>query len=222
MKKLLIVAVMFSAALVSCQSNKNIKSFTEKDSLSYAIGTDYGMHAKGLDSTMNVAVIAAAIRDAINNKSQMTREQAYDFLNNYFSVVLPARNKAEAEAYLADVEANNPDVKKTESGLLYEIIDEGDMSVKAVNDADQVVVKYVGTLKNGTEFDKNDSLALALNRVIPAWTEGMKLVGKGGHITLWVPAELGYGERGSGPIPGNSALKFEIDLLDVIPATPAE
>jgi FKBP-type peptidyl-prolyl cis-trans isomerase len=222
MKKLLIVAVMFSAALVSCQSNKSIKNFTEKDSLSYAIGTDYGTHAKRLDSTMNVAVIAEAIRDVIANKSQMTQEEAYAFLNDYFMVRVPARNKAEAAAFLADVEAKNPNVKKTESGLLYEILDEGDLNVKAVNDADQVKVNYKGTLPNGTVFDQNDSISFALNRVIKGWTEGMKLVGKGGQIVLWVPAELGYGERAQGQIPANSALKFEVDLLDVIPAEPAK
>ncbi|MDR0907409.1 MAG: FKBP-type peptidyl-prolyl cis-trans isomerase [Rikenellaceae bacterium] len=222
MKKLLIVAVIFSAALVSCQSNKSIKSFTQIDSVSYAIGTFYGDNTKRLDSTMNVAVIAQAIGDVIANKPQMTQEQANDYLNNYFMVVVPARNKAEAIAYLAEIEAKNPNVKKTESGLLYEIIDEGDMSVRATNDADQVKVNYRGTLKNGTEFDKNDSISFALNRVIPGWTEGMKLVGKGGHIILWVPAELGYGEGARGPIPANAALKFEVDLLDVIPATPAE
>ncbi|MDR0907473.1 MAG: FKBP-type peptidyl-prolyl cis-trans isomerase [Rikenellaceae bacterium] len=222
MKKLLIIAVVFTVAMVSCQSNKSIKNFTEKDSLSYAIGSDYGAHAKNLDSTMNVAIIAEAIRDVIAGKGQMTQEEAYAFLNEYFSVRVPARNRAEAEAYLADVEAKNPNVKKTDSGLLYEITDEGDMAVRATADADQVKVNYKGTLANGTEFDANDSITFALNRVIPGWSEGMKLVGKGGHIILWVPSQLGYGERAQGTIPANSALKFEVDLLDVIPATPAE
>jgi FKBP-type peptidyl-prolyl cis-trans isomerase len=222
MKKLLIVAVVCAVAMVSCKGTvKSIKSFTENDSLSYAIGSDYGAHAKRLDSTMNVAIIAEAIRDVLNNKPKMTQEEAYAFLNDYFSVRVPARNKAEAEAFLADVEAKNPNVKKTDTGLLYEIIDEGDMNTKAVNDADQVMVNYKGTLANGNVFDQNDSISFALNRVIPGWSEGMKLVGKGGHIILWVPSELGYGERGQGQIPANSALKFEVDLLDVIPA-PAE
>lgn len=222
MKKLLIVAVIFSAAMVSCKGTKNIKSFNEKDSLSYAIGIDYGTHAKRLDSTMNVAVIAAAIQDVINNKPQMTQEEAYDFLNDYFMVRLPAKNKAEADAFLADVEKKNPNIKKSDSGLLYEILDEGDMNTRALNDADQVMVNYKGTLKDGTVFDQNDSIKFALNRVIKGWTEGMKLVGKGGQIILWVPAELGYGDRAQGQIPANAALKFEVDLLDVIPADSAE
>ena len=50
----------------------------------------------------------------------------------------------------------------------------------------------------------------------------MKLIGKGGKITLWIPSELAYGERGAGQLIGpNSALRFDVELLDVIPAAPA-
>ena len=222
MKKLLIVAVIFAAAFVSCKSSKNIKSFSEKDSLAYAWGLDYGTHAKMVDSTMNANIIAQAIIDVMKGKNSMTIDQANDFRNEYYTLRLPVRQKAEAQEYLDDVKAKNPNIKVTDSGLMYEIIDEGDMSVKATDSADEVLVNYKGTLKDGTVFDQNDSLKFALNRVIKGWTEGMKLVGKGGEIILWVPSDLGYGERGSGQIPANSALKFEVTLLDVIPVAPAE
>jgi FKBP-type peptidyl-prolyl cis-trans isomerase len=176
----------------------------------------------GADSTlMNASVIYAAIRDVMAGKPQMTQDEAFAFLNEWFSVRIPAKNRAEAQAWLDDVKAKNPNIKVTESGLMYEIINEGDLSVRAVEDADEVIVNYKGELKDGTIFDQNDSLKFALNRVIPGWTEGMKLVGKGGEIVLYVPSELGYGERPSGQIPANSALKFNITLLDVVPAAPA-
>ncbi len=222
MKKLLIVAVIFCAAFASCQGSKNIKSFTTKDSLAYAMGVDYGSHAKRMDSTISASVIYAAIRDVLANKPQLTQEEAYAFLNEWFSVRVPAQNRAESQKWLDEVKAKNPNIKVTESGLMYEIIDEGDASVKATEDADQVMVNYKGTLKDGNQFDANDSITFALNRVIRGWTEGMKLVGKGGTVHLWIPSDMAYGERGSGTIPPNSALKFEVDLLDVIPATPAE
>lgn len=222
MKKLLIVAVIFAAAFVSCKSSKNIKSFSEKDSLAYAWGIDYGTHAKMVDSTMNPHIVAQALIDVMKGKAGMTIDEANDFRNEYYVVRQPARQKAESAAFLEDVKAKNPNVKVTESGLMYEIIDEGDMSVKAVENADEVLVNYKGTLKDGTVFDQNDSLKFPLNRVIKGWTEGMKLVGKGGEIILWVPSELGYGDRPSGQIPANSALKFEVTLLDVIPAAPQE
>jgi FKBP-type peptidyl-prolyl cis-trans isomerase len=225
MKKLMIVAVALSAAFASCQGSKSIKSFSDVDSLSYAIGMDIALNSgvrSVQDSSLNVNLLNAAFRDVWAKKEQMTPEAAQAFINEWFQVREPARVKAEGAAWLEEVKAGNPNVQTTESGLLYEIISMGDESMKAVSDEDQVVATYVGTLKDGTQFDKNDSIPFALNRVIKGWTEGMKLIGKGGEMVLWVPAELGYGAGARGPIPANSALKFEIKLLDVIPATPAE
>ncbi len=223
MKKLLIVAMVFAAALASCQGSKNIKSFTTTDSLSYALGTDYGNHAINMDTTalnnaLDVSMVMAGFRDVMAKKGQMTQEEAFAFLNEWFSVRIPAQNALENQEWLDKVKADNKNIQELPSGLLYEIVNEGDASVKAIDDADQVMVNYKGTLKNGNVFDQNDSISFPLNRVIPAWTEGMKLVGKGGDIILWVPAHLGYGDRPAGSIPANSALKFEVKLLDVIPA----
>ncbi len=230
MKKLLIVAVIFSVALVSCKGSKSIKNFSEMDSLAYAWGMDYGSHARMVDTTMNVPlnamnarIIAQAIIDAMNDKTEMTIEQANEFRQEYYTVRVPDRQKAEARAYLDDIKDKNPNVKITDSGLMYEIIDEGDMSVRAIEDADEVLVKYRGELKDGTVFDRNEEgWRTPLNRVIKGWTEGVKLIGKGGEIVLWIPSELAYGDRPQRQIPANSALKFNVTLLDVIPATPAE
>jgi FKBP-type peptidyl-prolyl cis-trans isomerase len=223
MKKLLIAAVVFCAALASCQGSKSVKSFSDIDSLSYAIGMDIVLNSgvRGVqDSTLNVNALAQAFRDVWVGKEQMTREDAQAFISEWFQVREPARQKAESTAWLEEVKAGNSNIQTTASGLMYEIINPGDESVKALNDADQVVASYRGTLKDGTEFDKNDSIPFALNRVIPGWTEGMKLIGKGGEMVLWVPAELGYGASSRGLIPANAALKFEVKLLDVIPAAP--
>lgn len=221
MKKLLTVAVIFGAAFASCQGSKNLKSFTTLDSVSYAIGIDFGSNIKRLDSTLvkiDPAIFQGAINEVLNGKAQMTVDAAYAFLNEYFQVRKPALDKAEGQAWLDKVKADNPNIQTTASGLMYEIINAGDEAVKATSDADQVLVNYALSLKDGKEVQRNDSISFALNGVIPAWTEGMKLVGKGGEITLWVPSELGYGPQGSGPIPANSALKFDIKLLNVIPA----
>jgi FKBP-type peptidyl-prolyl cis-trans isomerase FkpA len=63
---------------------------------------------------------------------------------------------------------------------------------------------------------KDSPIEFPLEKVIKGWTEGMKLVGKGGRISLWIPAELAYGERGAGQDIGpNEALYFDVELLDV-------
>ena len=67
------------------------------------------------------------------------------------------------------------------------------------------------------QVNKDNPIEFPLNRVIKGWTEGMKLVGKGGRITLWIPSELAYGEYGSGQNIGpNQALRFDVELLEVI------
>ena len=66
------------------------------------------------------------------------------------------------------------------------------------------------------EAGKDSPIEFALNQVIKGWTEGMKFIGKGGKIVLWIPASLAYGEKGAGDNIGpNEALYFDIELLDV-------
>ncbi|MDR2882790.1 MAG: FKBP-type peptidyl-prolyl cis-trans isomerase [Alistipes sp.] len=220
MKKAIIPAVAFCAALVSCQGSKSMKSYTVVDSVSYAVGVDLvnQFQLKAFQDSMLIGdVLATAVRDVFDGKAQMTPEVASAFLNEYFNVRKPALDKAESMKWLEEVKTSNPNIQTTESGLMYEIINAGDPAVKAVNDADQVVVKYRGTYQDGTEFDANENATLPLNGVIAAWTEGMKLVGKGGEIILWANPDLAYALQGN-----MRAMKFEITLHDVIPATPAE
>lgn len=225
MKNFFILAAVIAVALSSCNSaGKSLK--TEQDSLAYAVGLDLGTYIKNMDSTMNVDIVSAAIKDVLNNKQAMDQEAAYAFMREYFMVRKPAKEKQASEDYLAKIEKENKNIQKTESGLMYEIVNPGS-DVKAVNDADVVKVVYEGKLKDGKVFDsskeRGDTAEFALNRVIKGWGEGMKLVGKGGKIKLWVPAELGYGEQGAGQSIGpNQALFFEVDLIDVVPATETE
>lgn len=218
---------MLGMVFVSCGTAGSKKMVTEMDSVSYAYSSlQFAPNIAYLDTmeNLNVDLIIQAIRDAVAGKSKMTPEDANAFLNDYFSVRLPARALKESEEFLAEIESREG-VVKTESGLLYEIIEAG--GDKPTNDADTVKVLYTGTLPDGTVFDstanRNDEPAtFPLNGVISAWTEGMKLVGKGGKIKLYAPASLAYGERGTQGIQPNQALVFEVELLDIMPAAPAE
>ena len=134
-----------------------------------------------------------------------------------------AVNARESEAWLAEI-AQQEGIQKTESGILYRIDRKGDDKVKATKDTDRVMVNYEGKLKSGEVFDssyeRKTPITFGLNQVIKGWTEGMKLVGKGGKITLWIPSELAYGEKGAGrgsEIGPNMALQFTVELLEVNP-----
>ncbi|MFG0263684.1 MAG: FKBP-type peptidyl-prolyl cis-trans isomerase [Rhodopirellula sp. JB055] len=106
----------------------------------------------------------------------------------------------------------------TESGLKYRILRVG--SGDKPGPESFVTVDYVGWLDSGREFDssynRREATDFNLSSVIPAWTEGVQLVGEGGMIELEVPPELGYGAMGSPPtIPPNATLHFKVELHDV-------
>lgn len=106
----------------------------------------------------------------------------------------------------------------TASGLKYKITQKG-TGIKAEKGS-TVAVHYVGTLLNGTKFDSSRdrgqpyAFKLGKRLVIPGWEEGIALLHVGDKAILTVPPQLGYGERGGGPIPPNSTLIFEVELMN--------
>ncbi len=221
MKKLLVLAAAAAMVLSSCcnSGSRNLKN--EDDSLAYCVGVDLGSYVKNMDSTINIDIVTAAIRDVMAGKQKIKQEEYMAFLQEYFTVRKPAKDKAKSQAFLDKIEKDTKGIQKTASGLLYVVENPGN-DVMATSDNDQVRVLYKGMLPNGTVFDSSemhgDTAQFALNGVIRGWTEGMKLVGEGGKIKLWVPSDLAYGDRGMGQIPPSQALVFEVELVKVIPA----
>ncbi len=80
---------------------------------------------------------------------------------------------------------------------------------------DYVLVNYIGYLAaNGTVFDQNVSQAFSTGAVIKGFSEGLLLMNKGSVWRFCIPAAQGYGPQGSGPIPANSDLVFQVELID--------
>jgi len=128
----------------------------------------------------------------------------------------PMSNKEAAEAFM-QANAVKPNVIQTESGLQYTVIESGSGSTPKL--ADTVSAHYAGRLLDGSEFDssysRGEPLTIPVGGVIKGWTEALLMMKEGDKWTLFVPPELGYGERGVGPIPANSALIFDIELVEV-------
>lgn len=78
-----------------------------------------------------------------------------------------------------------------------------------------VLVNYIGYLAaSGAVFDQNMQTPMPVGQVIPGFSQGLQLLAKGGIARLCIPASLGYGAQASGPIPANSDLVFQVELLD--------
>ena len=115
--------------------------------------------------------------------------------------------------FLAD---NNINAIRHLSGLYYQILEPGSGTVTYSANT-QVLAKYTGRLLNGSVFDQTTTqpLAFRLGDVIVGWQVGVPLIKKGGKIRLFIPSAYGYGRDGSGPIPSNAVLDFDIELVDV-------
>ncbi len=222
---------------------KTAKDFTPSratvDSVSYLVGIQYGQFLKNYDfGELNWNQIKKGMDDFVKAKGnpgdpdfvkqfKVNPEDMNRLFNDYLENRQNRKMLANKEAGDKFLAANKKKegVLETESGLQYKILDPGS-DVKPTNDQDTVWVRYKGTLLDGTVFDEvtpdKDSIRFVLGRVIKGWTEGMKLIGEGGKVKLFIPSDLAYGERAPREIGPNQTLVFDVDLLKVLPyAEPA-
>lgn len=125
----------------------------------------------------------------------------------------------------ATSEPEQPTGKKVTlpSGVEYQELEIGDGDVVAAGD--RVVAHATGTLTDGTKFwsshdgaDKPIPFTLINpGGVIQGWVDGVPGMKVGGKRKLWIPAKLGYGARGKGPIPPNSDLVFVVEIVSIVP-----
>ena len=127
-----------------------------------------------------------------------------------------AEQIAAGEAFLAENKTKDG-VVTLPSGLQYKIIKEGTGAVPT--EKDRVKVHYVGTLIDGEQFDssveRDEPAVFGVTQVIKGWTEALLLMPVGSKWMIYVPSDLAYGSRDTGPIKPYSTLIFEIELLDI-------
>lgn len=121
--------------------------------------------------------------------------------------------------YWKDNDIDSTDIVRTESGLYYQRLIEG--SGAAVEVGKKVSIHYKGYLLNNKQFDgsydRNEPLeyTVGVQRLISGWEEGSQMMQQGEKARLYVPSHLGYGPYQTGPIPPNSVLIFELEVLSV-------
>ena len=160
---------------------------------------------------------------ALGKPTTLTPDSAMKVVEQQFNY----QQETYKQANLAWLEANKKlkGVKTLPSGLQYRVLTEGHGPV--ASDSTEVEVHYEGSLIDGTVFDssykRNAPATFRPNQVIAGWKEALTMMPEGSVWNLYIPAKLGYGERGSGQnIPGNSTLIFKVEVIKVkTAATPA-
>ncbi len=195
---------------------------SEDDKIFYSIGMMAGMGISEFELTEEeFAWVARGVADAALGREALANPDDYmPQIQEIFSARKARANAAEAaaSAEFLDREAAAEGAVRSDSGMIMQVLVEGDGAQP--KPTDEVKVHYHGTLRDGTVFDssvdRGTPAQFPLDRVIPCWTEAVTQMKVGGKSRIICPASIAYGSRGMGAIPGDAALVFEVELLDII------
>ncbi|WP_191602260.1 FKBP-type peptidyl-prolyl cis-trans isomerase [Marinomonas algicola] len=229
MKKTLIAALVLSSTTFSYadSADSSLTLESKEQRLGYSVGSMFGGRM-GQDFTdLDLETFIKGFKDAYAGKELALTEAEITESIQMFQQEKLAEAQREQEKLAAEASAKNAEwfaelekmdgVMKTESGLMYKAITQGEGAAPV--ETDVVKVNYEGSLVDGTVFDssyeRGEPISFPLNQVIPGWTEGLQLMTVGSKYELYIPSDLAYGPGGTGPIPPNAPLKFVVELLDI-------
>ncbi len=203
----------------------------DKDKLSYFIGMSVGNSIKKQELTVDVDTIAIALKDVISGGKTRYTDAEFSEIGRQLQGALRAKamaerqveqakmekegaeNKVKGEAFLAK-NATDPGVKTLTNGLQYKVIRDGTGPMPGPHDT--VTVSYKGSFIDGKVFDENNNFTTPVTgRTIKAMARDSAIDEGGFHcLQVFIPADLGYGQRGSPPkIAPNATLVFDMELL---------
>lgn len=193
------------------------ESAEEREHISREVGRELGYTFSKMPYHLQAYWFAKGIIDATQPDNISNKPYVEAYLNYYHEVVWPLTNAENSAKWLSKV-SKELNVKQTKSGLLYRINDMGDENnIPTIHST--VTLNYESQCYDGrvyaSTYLKNKPSVIQLERIIKGWAEGLQLVGNGGKITLWIPAHLAFGERGSRFVGPNEAVQFDIEVLDV-------
>ncbi|MBT6287813.1 MAG: FKBP-type peptidyl-prolyl cis-trans isomerase [Oceanospirillales bacterium] len=202
---------------------------TDLEKLSYSLGIILGERIQNDFGDLDPNFVLEGLKDskdpnswkldrpAINQAVQDAQTRIRAQQEQQVEAMAEANLKS-GEAFLAE-NAKKDGVTVTASGLQYRVITEG--AGDAPKATDTVKVHYEGRLISGDVFDssiaRGEPVSFPLNGVIPGWSEGVQLMKVGSKFEFTIPSALAYGPSGTGPIPPNSVLVFDVELLEINP-----
>lgn len=218
MRRLIMTALI---ALLAIPAFAAEEPKTEEQKALYAVGLIMARQLAVFNLTpAEFEIVKQGLTDAMTGKTPLVDIEVYKKKTQELAT---ARRDAQGEKLATaakeflDKAAREKGAVKTASGLIYLSFKEGSGASPAATD--RVKVNYRGTLIDGKEFDssymRGQPAEFALSSVIKCWTEGVQMMKPGGKARLVCPPEIAYGKTGSGIIPANATLIFEVELLEV-------
>lgn len=232
-KRIILVSSLFVLFFINCKNLTNKTSSSggssdvaledSKSKVSYIIGYDIGSNMKKSDLDVDTNLILKGLEDAYSGTdSVISEEEKQQVMMEFQNEMRKKQEEKAAAAKQEGIDYLEKNKKKKgvvvlESGLQYKVLTEGDGPIPQASD--MVKTHYVGKLIDGTEFDSSVSrgqpATFPVTGVIQGWQEALQLMKVGSKWELYIPSNLGYGERGTGSIPPNATLVFEIELLSI-------
>jgi len=226
MRLLSLIATGLAVAACNTSGHPALTTFT--DSASYAAGLRMAASIEEQAVDIDVSLVVRGILDGWDSDTSALSQQAIDDLmmrlategrqNREVHMMAEAdKNIAAGDAFRAKFAAQ-AGVQQTDSGVLYEVLREGDGPKPGPTD--RVEVHYVGTLIDGTVFDssreRDESITFGLDQVIPGWTQALQLMSVGSTYRIVIPPRWAYGSQGAPPTIGpESTLVFEVELIGI-------
>ena len=225
------VAVAFLAACgpvaeAEAEASAAVDLENERQRASYAIGQANGTGlAQEFGDKVDIDAFIAGVVDAFAGEAKLTDEEMQTTMRSFIQARQAERraeqtaiadaNLADSEAWLAEIEQQEG-VQKTESGLLYRVVEAGTGETPTA--ANTVTVHYRGEVRDGRQFDssydRGQPASFPVTGVIAGWTEALQLMPVGSTWDLWIHPDLAYGStQRSAEIVANAALYFRVELL---------
>ncbi len=219
-----ILGVILSAQSFA-QSDTSLESDEAK--IAYSIGVNIGqnLQAQQILDGIELNTFVAGLLDAVNDDVRMTDEEMFASIQMFQQRMAEQQQAALAASTAASQDfltanADKEGVVSLDSGLQYLVLESGPAGGASPTTTNTVLAHYHGTLIDGTVFDssvdRGEPASFGVSQVISGWTEALQLMKVGDKWRLFIPAGMAYGEASPTPaIPPNSALIFDVELLEV-------